>query len=141
MARDFMTDTELRELDAWIAERVMGWKTVKFINQLDNVGHGKPVAQFYHHPMEGICISVPGQMNRIKSFLPTTDPAAAMQVLEKCCAKLEKDGMSVGICKSADGWDVSDVFFGVGYLSDTQGDVAETLPLAICQFAKKLFSK
>ncbi len=70
--------------------------------------------------------------NCLREFHPSTDPAAAMQVLEKCADKLDdpkkyNPGVSP-ITKSGGQWWVGNQH-------------AETLPLAICLFAKQLFSK
>jgi hypothetical protein len=60
----------------------------------------------------------------------TTDPAAAMLVLEKCNERL--GGTAVCIATLGDNF-----FVWTGSLSQTKG---ETLPLAICLFAQKLFT-
>lgn len=66
-------------------------------------------------------------------FHPTTDPAAAFEVLKKCA---EKDApQSIATCKEGELWKV---FYG-GRYHEAQSDT--TLELAICRFAKALFSK
>ena len=64
---------------------------------------------------------------------PTRDPAAAMEVLKKCAARI--DG-TIRIGECAGRWLV------MPYLStpDELRDDFPTLELAICLFAKKLFN-
>ena len=82
-----MTDKELRELDAWIAGCVMGWKLVsgtKFKIKPD---------EYFVHSVLGVVLSG----NESNPFCPTTDPAAAMMVLEKCVEKVNVEFGSVDI--------------------------------------------
>ena len=119
-----MTQQELRELDAWIAEKVMGWKP--FVSGKTSSIKGT----FWLDSEHKVVASPEFQWTR---FDPTTDRAAAMQVLEKCA-----DRVGVRI----------DRYNGrapnVWYIRATDGRLAEaeapTLPIAICLFAKKLFS-
>lgn len=73
---------------------------------------------------------------------PTTDPAAAMEVLKKCAEQSEILAGNVMVAKYRDlenfeGWRVAlDVYGMATYKIDV---VSETLELAICLFAKKLF--
>lgn len=62
-----MTPTELRELDAWIAEHVLG----------------------YTYSNHNLCCKKTGRF--IQAGLPyySSDPAAAMEVLKKCIAVIE----------------------------------------------------
>lgn len=113
-----MTAQEMRELDAWIAEYVMGFRKCPMPDETGWIDDSKSTNPYF------------------PCFQPTTDPAAAMSVLERC---LEKHGYGITI-------DVHDDagFSLVGnspYVA-TNPDVGdETLPLTICLFAKKLFSK
>lgn len=113
-------DRELDELNAWIAEHVMGWRRV---DALYDLSYG----QFYVHAEHGICALK--NITEIGPFKPATDPAAAMGLLAKCAEKC-----AVGIRKG-DKWDV----YAIG--SNVTFGIATTLPLAICLFAKSLFSK
>lgn len=115
-----MTEKEMRELDFWIAERVMGWKRgAKWGN-----GNGEWIidGKGYDHHHTSF-----GQTPRF-----TTDPAAAMQVLEKCIGKtpLEK----IEILKAGDEWLVQ-------YFDDPvyESEQDSTLPLAICLIAQRIF--
>lgn len=86
------------------------------------------------------CIYFPEPSSCAQTFKPTEDPAAAMKVLEKCLEKAESD---VCFFKSSDKPGYYRVFRMLDVLPgrDTPFVEAETLPLAITLFAKKLFSK
>lgn len=110
-----MSDQDKRELDAWIAEHVMGWKRGP---QWGN-GNGEwlngeiPVCTWHTAPQ--FC----------------TNPVAAMALLEKCAKK----AVSISIVpQSNGGW----IIYAHGI--DTNMVEADDLPLAICLFAKKLYS-
>lgn len=132
-----MNEKELRDLDAWIAKNVFGWKpeTRKMYAGENNVkGFG-----LNQHLGRGDC-----ERKFINDYLfpldrYSTDPAAAMQVLEKCAEKLAPQRLHIyaptGACKI---WLVSDC---EGHNSTPSSGSAENLPEAICLFAQKLFSK
>lgn len=67
---------------------------------------------------------------------PSTDPAAAMQVLEKCAEHCYTEGQMVCIRPNGLGWLIvaRDSY-------DHEHASAQTLPLAISLFSKSLFSK
>lgn len=125
-----MTEKEMRKLDAHLAGRVMGWRRVAKLNQLD-------AASFYLHTTDGVIIEEKGQSNRIKYFRPTTDAAAAMMVLEKCA---KESSIPVQIIQGmGDG-------YAVVFTTNKRGETlheggAETLPLAIAKYSLALFSK
>lgn len=140
-----MSDTELRELDAWIAEHVMGW-TVK---SRTSPHSGSSREHFWFEPGNDIepkyrgltytmspSGNVGGERCAPEIAHYTTDPAAAMWVLEKCCDDAPN---AVEIIHEFNPWEVRT------RKSNKPGDFlevhAETLPLAICLFARKLFSK
>lgn len=100
-----MNEKEMRELDAWIAEHVMGLSMEEQFGNPDN-------------PIRGT-ITPPNY---------TTNPAAAMLVLEKCLTMA--DELEIRLCYDCE-YKVFDW---------SKAAKAETLPLAICLFAKKLFS-
>lgn len=127
-----MTPKELRDLDAWIAEYVMGGE---WPNKSQLILNGELV--FRRERGSLIAIGYPKP-----SFAPTTDPAAAMQVLEKC-ATSNAVGVqgNVEIYQEPEGgkWAVC---FNAAYQDKCVEPVfAETLPLAIALFAQKLFAK
>lgn len=118
-----MNDKEMLALDAWIAHNLMG------------------LALCTRHPAilnpNEFVITIPSGIVRAKigaeptkNFVPTTDPANAMEVLKKC---LDKGGyrISMNVHLSSE--------FQV-FKSEESLVRAETLELAICLFAKKLFS-
>lgn len=118
-----MTDKELRELDAWIAEHVMGWTVMSetLCDPKPEVKHGRQTGDVDINPV---------------APLPnyTIDPAAAMMVLEKCCSRT---ALPILVGVSAGGF----------YCTTQSMDrikswvFSDTLPLAIALFAKQLFSK
>lgn len=149
-----MTEKEKRELDAWVAERVIGWhrmtnakaigvedfsefdeRELETLNRLsDNWYDSK---NNHVADVEGECDC--GQHDT--SFKPTTDPAAAMEVLKKC---VEQCDMPVEIDRKRDKktghWRIESGTMSQGLLVIAPPD-CNTLELAICLFAKKLFSK
>jgi len=118
-----MIPQELRELDAWIAEHVTCEKYP--------IGeHNSGISKHYLDDGKNVVRTVEGKWT---AALPsyTTDPAAAMMVLEKCAEKEGQENFDgVQIDKTEHGWIVS---------TCKMDSDAETLPLAICLFAKKLF--
>jgi len=119
-----MSDTEQKELNAWIAEHVMGWSKEK-LGQLSCAGtFANQGGEVYIHD----------KGSYVRLFHPTTDPAAAMQVLERCV-----DVATATIRKQSDGsfcvWWTDSETMEENYI------IGKTLPLAICLFAKKLFEK
>ena len=66
----------------------------------------------------------------------TTDPAAAMRVLEECGVECYKNNKHVSVRWYVGGWSVAarDSY-------EREHADAKTLPLAICLFAKELFAK
>jgi len=139
-----MTTTELRELDAWIAEHVMGWAWYRFRMKMKS-GKGfhrwqqlcPPDETWFLQPKYD-AVKQPQGIGKYQedetdysSIKFTTDPAAAMEVLKKI---IEKEDASV-IYAAPD---------GVSYIlcsDDIPDTYGETLELAICLFAKKLFTK
>ena len=135
-----MNEKELRELDAWIAEHLfdfawcpsVGFRKEKTSYWLfepkeverykpEVIKHNLPLSDAYNHVAE----------RRVPYY--TTDPAAAMMVLEKCA----QEDSEIRI------FQLPDKSFRIGSM-DRKGmflTFAQTLPLAICLFAKKLFTK
>lgn len=130
-----MNEKELRELDAWIAEHVMGHKMTVFDDR-PAVCVGVS-ACFKGEPLD-VCKDVPSY---------STDRAAAMQVLERCAENGILNGefkLPVSIFRRGDlKWVVSQNFEDEELESERNCIVveADTLPLAICLFAKELFGK
>jgi len=127
-------NTELRELDAWIAENVMGLKPWKETQERITC---------ILEPNEFV-LSIPSNIvraricsNPTKNFQPTIDAADSLEVLKKC---VEMRG-EVKIFKAGDGEWVCRKPIGSGYNSTLHIATATTLELAICRFASKLFEK
>lgn len=108
-----MTDKESRGLDVWIAVNVFGWTDdIKGSGHYYMLDGAKSKTMDYHF------------------WQPTSDRAQAMEVLEKC-----GDETVPTLAKMSSGkWHIFSKFKKISV-------TAETLPLAICIFAKKLFSK
>lgn len=125
-----MTDKELRELrelDAWIAEQVFGWhkfKPHRINNAFCTVCRKESGEAVDHYNAAFVMVS---------TTLPrySTDPAAAMLVLEKCAGRVG-DTIRYRTLHGGHGLSCHELPFVVK---------AATLPLAICIFAKQLFSK
>lgn len=133
-----MTKKELRELDAWIAEHVMGylwlWR-IHYGDPLKAIFKSAESASEYANDWQEVTESN-NPKNRFagwNSNVPfyTTDPAAAMEVLKKCL-----DFTWIGFGKKL----TSENLYS---LTDRMiiDSKSETLELAICLFAKKLFTK
>ncbi len=126
-----MNDTEKRELDAWIAEHVFGWIASGYTGTYDPPLKDKATGKSAGIPL---------------MFNPTTDPAAALEVLKMAAAKFPKGIVGIGspmgkesvastLPKTSQGWVVG--WIGKPCNFDVEAD---TLELAICLFTKKLFT-
>jgi hypothetical protein len=127
-----MTTQELRELDAWIAEHVMGWKKVGLLADFTK---GTFICN-----TSADCLAEDWKKDgRTATWKPTTDSAAAMEVLkmcaEKCCVKMRHQDLGLWCV-----WQHQFTGEMEGALDNPEGN-ATTLELAICLFAKKLFGK
>lgn len=120
---EIMKENELRELDRYLADHVMGWRRV------DGTAKMSRLNDFSVHDKIWLFCG-PGQS--LATFSPATNSADAFMVLEKCANKTPVIQISYfgGLC----GWVVS------GRNSDAPIK-AETISHAICLFAKALFSK
>ena len=152
-----MTATELRELDAWIAEHVMEYIRTETPDIWTK--HDKTlfwIRKESGREKAGVFIGQPYQPHNVEEyshewirFAPTTEPAAVMEVLKKC-GQMEIRGTSFVCASFSNGnnstmstkghWHVGRLD-GDGRWVAGEGDNALTLELAICLFAKKLFSK
>lgn len=109
-----MTDAEKRELNEWIAKHVFG---------LD------AETDWYVDRKAGCDVMMKS------SWAPTEDEADAMKVLKKCHTQCcVETGETANIANTKRG------FFARSIYKDIVSE-AETLELAICLFAKKIFSK
>ena len=125
-----MNEKELRELDAWIAVHVIGW------NRLD-----VKTDPTDNRTIDGVLYSPPGcrydcgQSSCVPCY--SANPAAAMQVLEKCAR-----GRTITIEHGATAQ--NKMQWMVACLNDGKEDnckCADTLPLAICLAAKQIFHR
>jgi hypothetical protein len=139
-----MTEQELRELDAWIAEHVMGYKWFLFHHDESltrqpyfllsqpstwQVRHGGTLVEQGPKPTE--------EKDLGSVYKYTTDPAYAMEVLKKCA---EKWIVTVELGKDGSGQSYAWVArLNLG--TEDNFKCAPTLELAICLFAKQLFAK
>jgi hypothetical protein len=133
-----MSDTEMRELDAWIDKVVFG------NNPERRKAHWFCVTCEDEVPPNRIslykCCNVCGTPADWRDSLPKycTDPAASFELLKKCAEKLAPECGSVAIAWEQDieEWTVQE--------TDKYKCVratANTLELAIALFAKNLYSK
>ena len=153
-----MTNQELRELDAWIAEKVMGYTLnqelgIRYKDGTESWGNSPEYTaqKCAHYQKQGLGCELITRED-LDGFSPTYDPAAAMQVLEKCAKKDSEKFMGGMVIET---WFVSAI--GEDYEphwrvacrmsrdkmpTDEQSLMtgAPTLPLAICLFAKKMFA-
>ena len=123
-----MTTQELRELDAWIALNV-----TKTLRKLSDEEYAAIVAwceEANKDPHPNLELTTPRRYEG-SCLKYTSDPAAAMEVLEKCAKQVGNVIEIFG--NNKDGWVVSGK-------NDAWESDADTLPLAICLFAKKLFT-
>ncbi len=115
-----MTTIEMRELDAWIAEHVFGLRhensPSKIVPGTFSYQRGGEVLKFYHG-------------NQLEIFNPTTDPAAAFKVLQKC-----QEERIISLHKNR----ISSLGKGEEKAIAIE---AETIELAICKFARMIFTK
>jgi len=112
-----MNEKELRELDAWIAEHVMAYSFETFPNgALPNKKHWYTVSPCPNNPSSSFFIG---------SCPPfTTDPAAAMRVMDACYKK-----------------DRNSYFASFHNFLMRKDHDASFTPLQICLYATLLFTK
>lgn len=123
------TEKELRELDAWIAEHVMEWP-------VSRNAHGNLVAVDFNGLH--LCIEhVYGAVGPM--FQPSTDPAAAMQVLEKCIN--EQRRLNAGDSCFFISKDGAEFWLRTVVNNQHLDGSSQSLPLAIGLFARQLFRK
>lgn len=120
--KEIMSDKELRELDEFCAKHVLNIENLV-------IDGGEVYVQ---------CGTIPGNRWRNK-YSPTTDPAAAMEVLKACCIKV--GSLEQVPIRWDDGqWVVGQDPNEIGFGSET-GITGETLEISIALFAKNLFTK
>lgn len=137
-----------RELDAWIAEHVFGYRWVHFgycdKEGLPKIGPSETIYLIEPQRVERDQTCTPFPRDKVDSWLRkgpdsypeySTDPAAALEVLKRCAKRCE---FAVEILGSSDGseW----IIEHANRLSTAHIKVsAPTLELAIARFAMELF--
>lgn len=123
-----MENNELRKLDEWIAAKIFGWQQFREEEHPNRMlwREGEAGSDVWDEP-----------------HFYTTDPAAAMEVLEKCAEKQALIGEPVGVAryeKDSGRWTVES---NVRDYGDAQYifSEADTLPLAISKFAREIFKE
>ncbi len=118
-----MNATELREFDAWIAKHVMGWKLQE-----------RNVPYYWKIPKTNrIYFLATGRRPDDTEWSPTIQPSAAMEVLKKCLTS----GNYFTVALDEDDYKIE----ARHITGKTILVSATTLELAICLFAKKIFTK
>ena len=126
-----MSEIDLRELDAWIAEHVFGWTDIEIHQPLAEIMEPEQPAFRRGYPKK----------DSLWQHIPqyTTDHAAAFAVLEKCAEKT-----CVEIRKQVHGgekWAVWEDSRTIElHTTGLEGGLSDSLPLSICLFAKQLFN-
>lgn len=146
-----MNSEQMRELDAWIAEHVMGWQWMRFNYKRKPEDSGEPFCMLIppgenwpanpkwngvkcDGPVEGI----PDDSD-LSVFQPTTNAATALEVLKKCAEF--RESISIYQRLSDDLWVIRT------FVDDDDGKRREifaeapTLELAIALFAQQLYSR
>jgi ABA sandwich protein len=121
-----------RELDALVAEKVMGWIT--FVSD-----YGAPTS-YYADPQTGRNVHWEKPNGIIKPFSPSTDIAAAWEVVEQCFTIIpvhqRQFGLNVVAGLDPHPADTRRMVWRCTLRHGTGGE-AETAPLAICRAALK----
>lgn len=125
-----------RELDAWIAEHVFGWKRWNFDNGFPETRKNylsKDNEKQDKYRKRGFIRELP-LIDNFPRY--TTDASAAMMVLKKCCDEALNQ---VEISHEFNPWEVrTRASHAPGDFIEAHG---ETLELAIAKFSKQLFTK
>lgn len=115
-----MSETEMKELDRWLGENLFDLHPFETAPSDSSI-----CAHCSHH--------YAFEMHR--PFRPTTDPAAAMEVLRAC---VEKAGFFPRIERIDDSDTTWFCIFPCGTVGEVDG---KNIPELICKYAKELFGK
>lgn len=131
-----MTDSEMRELDAWIAEHVFGYRWFAFEGGKGNRFCDLQIPSTFQERHGGIQCDAPlvgyeRDIGGVPRYSKEARPA--LEVLEKCFDKVGLIDAHRVKCGEFN------FCIGATYVTDSEVE-AKTLPLAICLFAKKLFA-
>ena len=153
--KGIMTEKEMRELNCWIAEHVFGgvwyrFKDLEYLKRSDPddgafIVIGIDLKHFKSN--KDYCPDTGELPHKGFSWIPkyTTDPAAAMMVLEKCAEKISGQdyprGQGTYFIRVYQASTVKEwcVTRGNDHVGNPPYGQSKTLPLAIANFAKKLF--
>lgn len=127
-----MTNAELRELDAWIAEHAMGWKLVNYKTGV----FAKTKSDYKDASINDGWAWGDGD-NEAWQWKPTKSPADAMRVLRECHKRLGPLAIMTSYQPEVGGYWIRAV---PEHGKHIEG-IAETLELSAALFARKLFSK
>ena len=124
-----------RELDALVAEKVMGGYVVN-PDAMANVGE----IWYWLHPKDGVLCGMPYKVGKMKQWdhqwhrwKPSIDISAAWQVVEK----MRADGWIYEITEHLNDPAIQCAMFANRSGGDEQWSAANTAPLAICLAALK----
>lgn len=125
-------ELKLRESEAWLAEHLFGWTDIELYRpppeEEDRDGRRFHPPAFFRAMRDGFWREVPHY---------STDPAAALEVLEKCAEKIKaRDAVAICQLDGTEGWRVTNA----NMIDSKISAEALALPLAIAKFAKQLFS-
>lgn len=147
-----MSETELRELDAWIAEHVMGLakafglKKRGYWYRPEAKGYTDRQSEAWRLPLEEAKKheykrgDEPVLIFELDTPRYTKDHASAMMVLEKCAGKVNVTIAEVGLVWDVMARDWDRVNTGDQIQPELVSAQGDTFLLAICLFAKKLYS-
>lgn len=126
------------ELDSWIAEHVMGQKLpteigFRYLDGRENWGNSPEytVQKYTNYKAQGVADCLLERPNN-SEFSPTSVEADAMEVLKKCIFRCHR---AIQISQS------DDKKYHVMSETYTKWIGGDTLPLAICNFARLVFDK
>jgi hypothetical protein len=123
----------MRELDTWIAANVFGLKQTSVLNMNEGT--------FYKHTEYGPMIYDDNKFRLLNRFNPSESPADAMGVLKKCVERVNnKPSLVLIVDQDKKGQWLVYIYDAAVKKSHNCAD-ANTLEIAICLFAKELFSK
>jgi hypothetical protein len=130
-----MTQQEMHDLDAWIAEHVFGWVKMNFNNGYTRHNYLNKTKERANRFRKHDWAYGYHYVKHEPSY--TSDSAAAMEVLKKCILKCQNELTFAAPAPFM--WKVARLDWDSECCMELQE--AETIELAICLFAKELFGK
>jgi len=130
-----LTQTQYKKLNALVAKYVMRW-TLCTKDKFPNASDGKTYYIKSHSIMRRW---EDDHQSQDRFWEPSNESAAAMEVLKKCAEKLQPKRIHIyAPCETGGQWMVSNCEANVKNQINQMGD---TLEVAICLFAVKLFGQ